>query len=297
MPDVAYSREFKDKLLQFVKDNVKESRYQHTLRVIAKAKEYADRYGADWDRLEVAAIFHDAYRHLGNLEHGPIAAERLEKDWGVTDPEILEAIRFHTIGHAGACKLTMVLKLADTLEDGRAFDEAPVLRKALTDDLESSMLLVMERIKAYVMTVHDDRFNETSQEFIDWLKERVPQDKEKLMSNKEIALKIAKALDDKKAQDIVLIDIAERSGFADYFVIADAANSRLLEALADETEDKMAQIGEELHHKEGVGDSGWILLDFGDIIVNLFTKAKRDYYNIEKIWADCDSEQYEPERN
>ena len=55
------------------------------------------------------------------------------------DPEILEAIRYHTIGHAGACKLTMVLKLADTLEDGRSFDEAPVLRKALTDDLEALM--------------------------------------------------------------------------------------------------------------------------------------------------------------
>ena len=155
----------------------------------------------------------------------------------------------------------------------------------------------MERIKAYVTRSNDDRFNETSQGFIDWLKERVPKDKEIRMSNKETALQIAKALDAKKAQDIVLIDIAERSGFADWFVIADAANPRLLEALADEAEDKMAQLGEELHHKEGVGESGWILLDFGDIIVNLFIKAKRDYYNIEKIWADCDSEQYEPERN
>lgn len=297
MNSTGYTREFKDKLLQFVKDNVKQTRYEHTLRVIAKAKEYSERYGADWDRLEVAAIFHDAYRHLGNLEHGPIAADHLEKDWRVKDPEILEAVRYHTIGHAGACKLTMVLKLADTLEDGRPFSEAEVLRKALTDDLEASMLLVMQRIKAYVMKSGDDRFNETSQAFIDWLKERVPLDKEISMSIKETALQIAKALDAKKAQDIVLINIAERSGFADWFIIADAANSRLLEALADEAEDKMAELGEELHHKEGVGESGWILLDFGDIIVNLFTKAKRDYYNIEKIWADCDSEQYVPERN
>ena len=151
MNSTGYTREFKDKLLQFVKDNVKQTRYEHTLRVIAKAKEYSERYGADWDRLEVAAIFHDAYRHEGNLEHGPIAADHLEKDWGVTDPEILEAVRYHTIGHAGACKLTMVLKLADTLEDGRPFSEAEVLRKALTDDLEASMLLVMQRRKAYVM--------------------------------------------------------------------------------------------------------------------------------------------------
>ena len=116
------------------------------------------------------------------------------------------------------------------------------------------------------------------------------------MTNKELALLIAKTLDAKKAQDIVILDIAEKSGFADYFVIADAPNARLVEALADEAEDKMAQAGEPLHHKEGVGDSGWVLLDFGDIIVNLFTKQQRDHYNIEKVWADCDAVEFTPER-
>ena len=116
------------------------------------------------------------------------------------------------------------------------------------------------------------------------------------MTNKDIALGIANALDAKKAQDIVILDIAERSGFADYFVIADAGNSRLLEALADEAEDKMAAMGEVLHHREGVGESGWILLDFGDTIINLFTKQQRDHYNIEKIWSDCDTIEFTPER-
>ena len=117
------------------------------------------------------------------------------------------------------------------------------------------------------------------------------------MTNRELSLEIAKILDAKKAQDITIIDIAEKSGFADFFVIADAGNSRLLEALADEAEDKMAELGEEIHHKEGVGETGWILLDFGDIIINLFTKAQRDHYNIEKVWADCDKIEYKPERN
>ena len=290
------SREFKDKLLQYVKDTVKPTRFEHIRRVMQKAEEYGKRYGVDMDKLEVAAIFHDAYRSEGNLEHGPLAAEHLEKDWGVDDPEILEAIRYHTIGKPGASEITMVLKLADTLEDGRKFSEAPVLRAKLTDDLYESMLLVMERIKAYVLSVNDDRFNDTSQAFIDWLKEKVGNDKEKRMTNKELAVKTAEALDAKKAQDIILIDIAEKSGFADWFIIADAANARLLEALATAAEDRMAELGETLHHREGVGESGWILLDFGDIIVNLFTKAQRQYYNIEKIWADCTSIEYDPER-
>ena len=157
----------------FVKANVKPSRYAHTLRVIKKCREYGVRYGVDLEKLETAAIFHNAYRDLGNLEHGPLAAEHLEKDFGVTDQEILEAVRYHTIGHAGLSRLGMVLKLADTLEDGREFSEAPILREKLTDDLEESMLLVMERIKAYVMKTKDDRFDETSQAFIDWLKEKI----------------------------------------------------------------------------------------------------------------------------
>ena len=102
-----------------------------------------------------------------------MAAEHLEKDFGVTDPEILEAVRYHTVGHAGLGRLGMVLKLADTLEDGRDFSEAPILREKLTDDLEESMLLIMERIKAYVMRSGDDRFCQTSQDFIDWLKDRI----------------------------------------------------------------------------------------------------------------------------
>ena len=117
------------------------------------------------------------------------------------------------------------------------------------------------------------------------------------MTNREIILEIAKALDAKKAQDILIVDIAEKSGFADYFLIADAGNARLLEALSDEAENKMAQLGEDLHHREGVGESGWILLDFGDIIINLFTKVQRDHYNIEKVWADCDRIEYKAERN
>ena len=157
----------------FVRENVKPRRYAHTLRVLAKCREYGKRYGVNIEKLEIAAIFHDAYRDCGNLEHGPLAAEHLEKDFGVTDPEILEAVRYHTIGHAGLSRLGMVLKLSDTLEDGREFSEAPVLRAKLTDDLEESMLLVMERIKAYVLRSGDDRFDETSQAFIDWLRDRL----------------------------------------------------------------------------------------------------------------------------
>ena len=107
------------------------------------------------------------------------------------------------------------------------------------------------------------------------------------MTNKEYAYLAANTLLSKKATDIVIIDIAEKSGFADYFIIATGNSERQINSMCDDLEDVMA--GEDLLVKsiEGRNTSGWILMDFGDIIVNMFVPEMRDRYNIEKIWADC----------
>ena len=114
------------------------------------------------------------------------------------------------------------------------------------------------------------------------------------MNNKEIALLAAKTLDAKKALDILILDISESSGFADYFVLATAANLRQLGALCDDVEDKLASEGVLVKHIEGKGESGWILMDFGDIIVNLFTAEQREHYQIERIWKDCPAVEFTP---
>jgi len=117
------------------------------------------------------------------------------------------------------------------------------------------------------------------------------------MDNKALVLKIAELADAKKAKDILIIDIAEKSGFADYFVLATAANVRQIEALADEIEDKLAEDGLLVKHIEGEGESGWVLMDYGDIIVNLFSVEQRDRYSIEKVWGDCDRVEYTPKED
>lgn len=109
------------------------------------------------------------------------------------------------------------------------------------------------------------------------------------MESKEVAQIIADMLNQKKARDIVMIDIAEKSSFADFFVNATGGSERQLGALADDVEDKLAELGIELRNKEGRPDTGWILVDGGDVIVNLFTAAVRDKYTLEKIWSDCES--------
>lgn len=107
------------------------------------------------------------------------------------------------------------------------------------------------------------------------------------MINKEIALRIADILDNKKAADVVVIDIKEKSSFADYFLVATGNSERQVASLQSEVEEKMAR--DDIHPRtvEGKGNSGWILMDYGDVIVNLFTPEQRERYHIEKVWGDC----------
>ena len=107
------------------------------------------------------------------------------------------------------------------------------------------------------------------------------------MTNRDYALLAAKTLSDKKAQDIISIDIQEKAAFADYFVICSGTSERQINSLIDDVEDAFAKEGLLVKSIEGKNGSGWVLMDFGDVIVNLFTKEMRDKYSIEKVWGDC----------
>lgn len=108
------------------------------------------------------------------------------------------------------------------------------------------------------------------------------------MESKKVAQAVADLLSSKKAKEVVIIDIAEKSSFADYFVNATAGNERQLGALADDVEDKLAELGFEPKSKDGKTETGWILVDGGDVVVNLFTEETRNKYTLERIWSDCE---------
>lgn len=94
------------------------------------------------------------------------------------------------------------------------------------------------------------------------------------------------ALEDKKAEDIRVIDISEVSVLADYFLIASGKNRSQLQAMADEVEEKLGRAGYPMKQSEGYDNANWILLDFGDIIVHLFDQENRLFYDLERIWRD-----------
>ena len=108
------------------------------------------------------------------------------------------------------------------------------------------------------------------------------------MNSKEMAVLAAKTLDSKKAMDIVCLDIEAKSAIADYFILASGGSERQIKALSEEVDDQFAKAGVIVKSIEGKASSGWILMDFGDIIVSVLTVEMREKYNIEKVWGDCE---------
>lgn len=104
--------------------------------------------------------------------------------------------------------------------------------------------------------------------------------------SKEMAKLAYDALDDKKAEDIQIIDISGVSVIADYFIIASGSNSSQLEAMRDGVDEALYKANYKAKQVEGNQRSTWILMDYNDIIVHIFSKEDRLFYDLEKIWKD-----------
>ena len=100
-------------------------------------------------------------------------------------------------------------------------------------------------------------------------------------------VKLAKAaLEDKKAENLKIIDIRKVSVLADYFLIADGSNANQVQAMVDSVEEALGRAGVPCKQIEGYGTGGWILMDYGDIIVHAFSREDRLFYDLERIWRD-----------
>lgn len=106
------------------------------------------------------------------------------------------------------------------------------------------------------------------------------------MDSKEMVKLAHKALDDKKAVDIKIIDISKVSVIADYFIIAGANNERQVQALADNVEEVLGRAGAEPKSVEGYGTANWILMDYRDVIIHVFNQEQRLFYDLERIWTE-----------
>ncbi|PFO03644.1 phosphohydrolase [Bacillus sp. AFS076308] len=173
----------RQKALDIVKLQLTEHRYQHTLGVMETAISLAEKYGADVKKAEIAAIFHDYAKFrpkdemkeiimsqglpqdllLYNTElwHAPVGAYLVEKEAGVSDNEVLDAIRYHTSGRPNMTLLEKVIYLADYIEPGRHFPGVEEVREIANENLEKALIKAIQNTILFLMKKNQTIYPET----------------------------------------------------------------------------------------------------------------------------------------
>ncbi len=109
------------------------------------------------------------------------------------------------------------------------------------------------------------------------------------MEIKEAVKMIVNAIEDKKGEEVRVIDISKVSVIGDFFIIASGNNRSQIQAIADDISEKLGRAGLEQKNIEGYQNANWVLIDFGDIIVHLFDQENRSFYDLDRIWRDGDT--------
>ncbi|MCM3566543.1 bis(5'-nucleosyl)-tetraphosphatase (symmetrical) YqeK [Neobacillus mesonae] len=180
--------------LKLVKEQLTEHRYQHTLGVMETAIDLAKRYGADVKKAEIAAIFHDYAKFRpkeemrkiiieqgfpkdllefnAELWHAPAGAFLVETEAGITDREILEAIRYHTSGRPSMSLLEKVIYLADYIEPGRHFPGVDEVRQLAKENLDEALIKSIQNSIAFLLKKNQTIYPETFHTYNDLVKNR-----------------------------------------------------------------------------------------------------------------------------
>lgn len=161
------------KIEEYIDRNFSDKRRVHTYGVRDTALKLAEKYGCDMYKTEVAALLHDLYRgvgsdvlnyhvkHLGldkkylnnpNLAHGPVAADMIQRDFGITDREVIDAVRYHTTGRPAMSLLDKIIYTSDATEPGRNYPGVENLRETLKKDLDKACLLSLKKTIDFVVS-------------------------------------------------------------------------------------------------------------------------------------------------
>ena len=302
--------QMKEKLSTLLTDH----RYTHSLGVVETAVKMAKLFGANTEKTEIAALLHDCAKQIPHNEqlelcrkysipldkvkekelgllHAELGAYLAEHEFGITDSEILDAIRYHTLGRENMTDMEKILYLADIVEPNRKdFEGLSELRSMCFENLDRALLYGFGLTIAHTNRNGHILHNQT----IDaekYIREKLRKE-EKLLNNENSFDKAAlavKVLDKKKATDISCIKVSDLTILADYFVICSAGSTTQVKALADYVEDEFAKEGIHPTAREGKGGNEWMLLDYGDLIVHIFYKEMREFYGLDKLWNDAQS--------
>lgn len=233
----------------------------------------------------------------------------------LVDGQIADMIYCHCTGKKIMSIDEKIVFLADYIEPRREHEACKRLRKyyfSHKNEKNPSDILDTAVFLAYDLTVRDLTgkgafIHPDTLEGLEYAKKCINADERKIMEEinemtataegevrsltnaepKEIAQAIAEILDNKKARDIKILSVNDRTVIADYFVIATANSSTQVKSLADEVEYKLGLAGLTPHHVDGMGNSEWTVLDFACVIVHVFLKSAREFYKLDRLWENA----------
>jgi len=161
-----------------MKEHVNDHRYRHTMGVVETAVKYAKHFGADPEKARIAAVFHDACKGEGALAHGPAAAKLIKDRFGVEDEDIINSIKYHTVGRANMSLLERVIKCADLTDPTRDYPNVQYFRDRLNNDndINPVFLEMMYECKD-IIEARGDKLADSSVECIAWLEEITKKEK------------------------------------------------------------------------------------------------------------------------
>lgn len=278
-------------------------RLEHVNSVANYAVKLASIHGINQHAAYTAALAHDCTKYLDNDEqleycrkngieltdddiaspkvlHQITGAHFAEHTLGMTDGDQLNAIRWHTTGRENMSRLEKLICLADSIEPLREYPGVDRMREIAGISIDRALLMSFDRLISYVRErgLHMNRQTLKAREYLR---------KEISMEEVKTILETAvKTLYKKQGREIKILKVDDVTVMADYFVICTGMSSTQVNALSGEVEFELSKLGIEPLHTEGYGNSPWVLLDYGSVIIHVFYKDARDYYKLERLWAD-----------
>lgn len=288
---------------------LKRDRLIHSINTMREAMKLAILFGGDIDKAAIAGLLHDCAKSKNvskatlkglqqdpNLEdpdlspdimHAYLGKQLAADHFGITDPDILNAIYYHTTGRAEASLLEKIIFVADKIEPARTFPGIRKIRETAYEDLDLGLLAclhdIIQLLQKSNKIVHPDSIH--AYEIISEEKTKGGKYMNQMTPN-EMADEIYTILDNKKGIDIQKISLEGKTIISDYFIIASGTSTPHVRALSDEVELKMKEQYQLLPlHVEGHESGRWILLDYGCVIVHVFHPEERTFYSLEKLWS------------
>lgn len=283
-----------------------EKRLLHSLNTAVLSVRYALRFGYDPNQAAIAGLLHDCAKELpaedqkkfasevltGKLPgkemiHAPAGVKCALQSYGISDNIILDAINYHTTGRSKMTGIEKIVYLADKLEPARDYDDLNEIRRQVEIDLNCAMIECLTAVKDS-LNRKGLLFHDQSSDALEELKKLKNEttNKEERMNSKELSEKITEILENKKAIDVEILPVAEKTIIADYFIVASGSSTTHIKALADEVAFVLKdELKISTDHIEGFSTGRWILMDYKDVIVHLFHPEERENYSLEKLWS------------